>query len=514
MAILADIGRSNIGNTLGETLNYLQRERQLARQDKLLESHEKESALRMKGMETDQNIKNVQLEDAKRLRQKVGVDQLKSAVPFGYNVFRRQLKMMGLEDSEGFTTVGGLQEFGKYMTDPKNREWVGKVMFQDAQKQLQDLTKMETAEDGKELMKAKGINPKDIPAMKMKLNQAINQIKTTNDDFDEQLKITEKLDSGFRTFLMQKGVIPGRVDAVTMAQKIQELAPEYQDQVIAEEKRKQQNQIQLEREKAGFATSEAALTRRALSGDKEGQAILDAMQKRKLDIAKASAQFKSEGIDFDALAESVANGQDAPAAIKGSMGNPVATKVKSKVLEKYPKFSSMMADANYKWKQSATNQRTINFVGGALPRLQALDEQLKQLPNVDLNAINRVMRVVSIETGKPEYTNYESNRNAIVQEVNTALSGSSTGSDLRITIELENLKSARSPKQIAGAISNLREALIARMDVDLSPLYPIEVVRGEVSLDDYKKELYKTYRGKYPTNSEKPTTNPLDKYLR
>lgn len=117
--------------------------------------------------------------------------------------------------------------------------------------------------------------------------------------------------------------------------------------------------------------------------------------------------------------------------------------------------------------------------------------------NADLNTINRIMRQVSIETGKPEYTNFESNRNAIVQEINTALSGSSTGSDMRIKIELENLKGTRSPAQIYGAIVNLREALIARLDVDLSPIYPIEVVRGEKTMEQYKKELYSKYRGNY-----------------
>ena len=156
-----------------------------------------------------------------------------------------------------------------------------------------------------------------------------------------------------------------------------------------------------------------------------------------------------------------------------------------------------MADANYKWKQSSTNQRTINFVGGALPRLGALDEQLKQLPNGNINTINKVMAAVSKEFGKPEYTNFESNRNAIVQEINTALSGTSQSSDMRIQIELENLKSSRSPAQISGAIGNLRKALEARLDVDLNPLYPIEVVRGEKTMSQYKQELYKQYRGDY-----------------
>ncbi|MFH1070433.1 MAG: hypothetical protein V1794_12510 [Candidatus Glassbacteria bacterium] len=84
-----------------------------------------------------------------------------------------------------------------------------------------------------------------------------------------------------------------------------------------------------------------------------------------------------------------------------------------------------------------------------------------------------------------------------MQEINTALSGTSQASDLRIKIELENLKSSRSPAQIKGAIENLRMALEARLDVDLSPLYPIEVVRGEKSIEQYKQELYKKYRSDY-----------------
>lgn len=228
-----------------------------------------------------------------------------------------------------------------------------------------------------------------------------------------------------------------------------------------------------------------------------------ALRKRKVEIAEAGVTAKGKDINYDAIADSIAEGNDAPMAIKGSMGVPAATIVKSKLLQKYPKFNMAMSDANYKWKQSSTNQRTINFAGGALPRLGALDDQLSALPNTDINTINRVMAAVSKEFGKPEYTNYESNRNAIVQEVNTALSGTSQASDMRIKIELDNLKSARSPQQIRGAISNLREALIARMDVDLSPLYPIEVIRGEKTMEQHKKEMFDKYRGNYGIASQK-----------
>ncbi|MFA5377345.1 MAG: hypothetical protein WC455_16460 [Dehalococcoidia bacterium] len=230
-------------------------------------------------------------------------------------------------------------------------------------------------------------------------------------------------------------------------------------------------------------------------------------EQKEIDTAAKSAE-RSEGIDVNAMSDAVANGQDSPVAIKNARGDNVAAKVKTNVLAKYPKFDFTMADANYKWKQSATNQRTINFAGGALPRLTRLDEQLRALPNKDFNTINKVMRAVANEFGKPEYTNFESNKNAIVQEINTALSGTSQASDMRVQIELENLKASRSPAQLSGAISNLREALIARVDVDLSPLYPIEVVRGQKTLAKYKEEMFRKYRGNYSTQEQSATSGP------
>ncbi len=240
--------------------------------------------------------------------------------------------------------------------------------------------------------------------------------------------------------------------------------------------------------------TEISLIQKAQQGDKEAQKTLDIMQKRKVEAAEATLDIKSKDIDIQSLASAVSEGQDARMAIKGSMGNPVASKVQSEVLKKYPKFNFEMSDANYKWRQSATNQRTINFAGGAQSRVGALAMQLNSIPNTDIPIINKVMRQVSIQTGRPEYTDFESNRNAIVQEINTALSGSATGSDMRIRIELENLMTSRSPRQILGAINNLNEALIARLDVDMSPLYPIEVVQGKISMEDYKKETFKKYR--------------------
>lgn len=240
---------------------------------------------------------------------------------------------------------------------------------------------------------------------------------------------------------------------------------------------------------------EREMGKEALKGeyDLAKQGMVD---KQKAEQSKAKEEEQLKNIDLPSLAEAVANGQDAPISIKNTRGANIHAMVKSRVLNKYPKFDFNMADANYKWKQSATNQRTINFAGGALPRLVALDEQLRALPNVNVNAINAVMRGVRMQLGDPVYSDFESNRNAIVQEINTALSGTSQSSDTRLNIELENLKSSRSPQQIAAAVKNLREALIARLEVDLGNIYPQDVVRGEKTMKQYKEELFAKYRGK------------------
>ena len=238
------------------------------------------------------------------------------------------------------------------------------------------------------------------------------------------------------------------------------------------------------------------LHREPTSGEIKNQMQADKIEQMKANRAIIELD-KEKGLDIPALADAVANGQDARKAIKGSMGNPVATKVESQVLKEYPKFNFAMSDANYVWQTSPINMRTLNYIEGSIPRISRLTDQVADLKNTNINTINKVMNAVNREFGKPEITNFEANRNSIVLEVSTALSGSSQGSDTRIKLELENLKSARSPQQITGAIKNLNEALLARLDAQTFPLYPLEVVRGEKTQQEWSKELYKKYKGDY-----------------
>jgi hypothetical protein len=85
-------------------------------------------------------------------------------------------------------------------------------------------------------------------------------------------------------------------------------------------------------------------------------------------------------------------------------------------------------------------------------------------------------------------SDFESLRNAVIQEVNTALTGSSTASDFRIRLEMENLKSGMTVRQQMASIDNLMSALEARKDAAYAVPYPWEVVRGETTMEQWKQK--------------------------
>jgi hypothetical protein len=220
-------------------------------------------------------------------------------------------------------------------------------------------------------------------------------------------------------------------------------------------------------------------------------------QDQKVNEASAIQEAKEKQISIPELAKAMGEGDLASWQLTGSLGNPLRAKIQSEVRKQYPKFDFVKADANAKWDQNPGNLRTQSMIQAALPRVQALQGQVEQLGNTKIPLINRVQALSSRETGSPEYTNFAANRNAIVQEINTALSGSATSSDMRIDLELQNIAEARSPAQLHGAITNLNEALLSRLDSSKSPPWPMEVVQGKKSPAEYTKEILKQYRGNY-----------------
>lgn len=204
---------------------------------------------------------------------------------------------------------------------------------------------------------------------------------------------------------------------------------------------------------------------------------------------------KVEGVDIDAMAQGILD--QTLTSVQIPKRGAVWSQVVSKVKEINPKFNFQFADANYKWYTSTRASSSITFLKGSLPRVTALLSQANQLPNSSWVSWNALKRAAWNEVGLANYTEFEANRNAIIQEVNTALSGSSQPSDTRVKLELENLQGSRSPAQLKAAINNLNEALLARLDASMYGPFPKEVVNGEMTLKEYMADTYKRYKGNY-----------------
>jgi hypothetical protein len=148
-----------------------------------------------------------------------------------------------------------------------------------------------------------------------------------------------------------------------------------------------------------------------------------------------------------------------------------------------------MNDANDKYRNDANILRSSGLVAAALPRVNDLYRKAMDLTNkTNLPILDKRINDVRKAVGSEAVTEFESLRNAVLFEVNTALSGSSVPSDYRIKIELENLESGMTFGQQIKSINNLISALQARADAATMMAYPLDVVRGQRSLDQWRKD--------------------------
>jgi len=182
------------------------------------------------------------------------------------------------------------------------------------------------------------------------------------------------------------------------------------------------------------------------------------------------------------IADSIAHGKMAPKSFLSKRGSSL-TQIQDAVLSKYPDFDFNKAETNYSYMINPNNLRSIGLVKAAMPRIDDLMEKIDGIKNsIGAPLLDRPLNAVKRAVGgNVPIVDFESLRNAIIVEVNTALSGSSVVSDYRIKLELENMGSDRTPKQLKAAIANLKAALDARMDASKAVPYAWTEVRGEES---------------------------------
>lgn len=191
--------------------------------------------------------------------------------------------------------------------------------------------------------------------------------------------------------------------------------------------------------------------------------------------------------EAESIAESIANGNMALKQIpkRGALFQ----KAQKAVTDKYPNFNFQLADANFNYRNNSGNLRSLGLVAAAMPRVYDLYHKSMDLQNsTDIPLLDEPLNKIKRALGSKKVADFESLRNAIILEVNTALSGSAVATDYRVKLELENLKSGMTLGQQMASIGNLISALEARMDASQLNPYPIEVVQGNKKMEDWKKE--------------------------
>lgn len=209
--------------------------------------------------------------------------------------------------------------------------------------------------------------------------------------------------------------------------------------------------------------------------------VLKAQEERKSIIEQGKIEAKTKGINIPSLINMVETGMDSLEGVKNAFGVPVQALVQSQLAEKNPKFSFIKSDANKRYLTTPQNLRVQALVEASYPRVQSLLQKADALGNLAYpRSLNMGLNALRKEFGSKAIADFESMRNAILSEVNTALTGSSTGSDFRIQLELEQLKTSATPAQLKVSINNLLDALDARGEASSTAPYPMEEVRGEV----------------------------------
>jgi hypothetical protein len=144
---------------------------------------------------------------------------------------------------------------------------------------------------------------------------------------------------------------------------------------------------------ATSSMTDAELTKRALAGDKNAQAILDAQQKRKIEIAKATGQAQTEGrisgMDIDGTARAIIAGKENLDNVKNTFGVPVQEIVRKKVLEMDPEFNFNKPRVKVAAiKSSLTQQQKNRGMMGSF--VKNISKQVDRMENIGKDIVSRL----------------------------------------------------------------------------------------------------------------------------
>lgn len=209
--------------------------------------------------------------------------------------------------------------------------------------------------------------------------------------------------------------------------------------------------------------------------------------------------------DIESSAQAIANYAQKPPGLR----DKTRPQIMARVRQINPSYNEMdygqrdLAMRNYTNPNGAGAKQLQAFttVAGHLDSLERLGEALN---NKDTQLANKVLNYISVQTGNPEVTNFNTAKQAVSGEVVKAITG--TAGALADRKEAENAFNAiGSPEQLQGAIDTVKELIYSRLDTTRAQ-YESATGRHdfETRLPDIVKQTF--IEKKRPASSPSPQT--------
>lgn len=212
------------------------------------------------------------------------------------------------------------------------------------------------------------------------------------------------------------------------------------------------------------------LTLKAVRGDKEAQAVLDAMQKRDLEKFRANRaiiqQTPTRNVTINGLSE------QENAALARAIDNGLDPyKINSRTAKIYAQqemrqpgraWNQLGAQAAFERSQSTMNTKALlNTID---PLLDKLEQSGAVLGNSKMPGYNKAVNFLKEQTGSADIVGFNNLRDDVVAEVERGLLGTGVLSDSKYNRAIKNINSAQSLPQLKAAIDNTRAVIRARLE--------------------------------------------------
>ena len=236
--------------------------------------------------------------------------------------------------------------------------------------------------------------------------------------------------------------------------------------------------------------TEEQLTSRSLKGDPEAQKILDAMQRRKIDIAKntkaATVNIQPQGGGGKGDPDNFANwsedekkkSYESKLFLNDEPKFGLSAKNPSRMAY-YHGYNQFLKDNNItaqdiaegraqaKYKQSTSATNTLALLNGVQPLFdEAIKVYKKFAPSyegVGASALNWAnMPFQRFVKNNPDATEFVARRNGLLKETERALTSTGAMSDTRVAMDFEAMKNANTPSQMESAFNGLKSTLKQR----------------------------------------------------